>query len=509
MINKEAVKVFLSRKLQNYDWLKAKSPQSLKDETPELPDSAWLHQRACYLLFSSLKRFMLLVDMGGGKTLICLSVIKQRKLNSEKPKAIVFVPYITSVATWIDETAKHTPELNCIPLLGTTENNLLKLKTSEADLFVIAYPSAVAMLSMKDPRRPKKWTIDPKQVREVFSGFDTLVLDEIHRCKSVGSLTYRMCRAISAQCEYVVGLTGTPFGRDLLDLWPQFNLIDFGDTLGDTLGLYRAVFFKQTINFWGGWEYSFKPKLFDALQRTIKNKSIRYAIDELHDMPPREYIIKRVTAHSGIKGYADMSLAVIRGIQVQKGTSNYRAMESEYMKLRQISSGFMTVHGDENSKIQVGFDENPKLDALQELVEDMAWGCKMVVFHHFVYTNHLISERLKKMKVGHARIYGGSKNPINELRKFASDDKCRVLVINSRSGSSSLNLQHANYVVFFEQPDCVDRQQAERRVWRPGQAKRVLIYDLMMDKTADWPMHENNKAGKDLLRNLLDGKVKL
>lgn len=515
MINQASINNFLARKLDNFDWLKRETTKQLKAEVdPMAPSKGWWdHQRTCFLLLALIKRFMLFIDMGGGKTFVVLSLIKYLKHNGKKPQAIVFVPYITSVGTWIDETAKHTPELTCVPLIGSTDNNLHKLVNAEGDLFVICYQSAVAMMAEPVKRigkRKKKWTIDPKRIREVFGRFDILVMDEIHRCKSVMSLTYRMCRAISARCNYVAGLTGTPFGRDLMDLWPQFYLIDFGETLGPTLGFYREVFFKQTNNYWGGFKYKFKQKLFDKLQRTIKNRSIRYSIDEFHDMPPKEYIVKKISTHSGIKSYADKAMAVIRGIQIQKSGSNYRAMESEYLKLRQLSSGFMTLHGEDSAKLQIAFDENPKLDALQELIEDMPYGCKMVVFHHFVYTNNLVSERLKQMKVGHARIYGSSKNPLNELRRFSTDDKCRVLAINSRSGSSSLNLQHANYVVFFEQPDsAIDRQQAERRCWRPGQSKRVFIYDFLMKETADAHMHKANKAGESLLKNLLDGKVKL
>lgn len=514
MINRESIKAFLARKLSSYDWIKKLSTKQLIRDAGEVITTKgwWDHQRACFMLLLWLRRFMLFIDMGGGKTFIVLKLIEYRKSRGKAPQAIVFVPYVTSVSTWIDESTKHT-KLVCVPLIGSTENNLHKLQHAEGDLFVISYPSAVAMLAepvKQIGKKKKKWTVDPKRIRTEFARFDMLVLDEVHRCKSIQSLTYRMCRVISARCTYVTGLTGTPFGRDLMDLWPQFYLIDFGETLGETMGFYREVFFKTEINYWGGFEYKFKQKLFDKLQAVIKNKSIRYSIDELRDMPPREYIPRKIETHSGIKNYADQALAVIKGIQVQKSASDFRAMESEYLKLRQLSSGFMTLHGNENSKMQVSFDENPKLDALQELVEDMPHGCKMVVFHHFIYTNVIISQRLKEMKVGHARVYGKSKDPIGELRRFRDDDRCTVLVINSRSGSSSLNLQHANYVVFFEQPDsAIDRQQAERRCWRPGQSRRVFVYDLLMNGTADWAMNKANKAGEDLLKNLLDGKTTL
>lgn len=516
MINQQAIKKFIKRPLSNYDWMKAESEADLKaalnDLKPKpLLGTLWLHQIVCFLLIEALKRFMLFIDMGGGKTLITLSIIKYRRQRGEKPKAVVFVPYITSIETWIEETAKHAPELVCVPLYGTTQENYDRLTTTEGDLFVICYQSAVAMLAepIKKPTKgKKKWGLNPAFVRDVFTSFDMLVMDEIHKCKSATSLTYRMCRTISAQCEYVLGLTGTPFGRDLQDLWPQFNLIDFGETLGETFGLYREVFFTKKENYWGGYEYKFQKRMMGTLQRILKNASIRYSVDEFADMPPQKFVPVKIRPHDGIEAYASKGLAAIAEMQAKGGA--YRAIESEYIKLRQLSSGFMTLKGEDNDKLQIKFDENPKLDFLQGLVEDMPPGCKMVVFHHFVYTNILISERLKAMKVGHARIYGKTKDPISELRRFKTDDTCTVLVMNSKSGSSSLNLQIANYVVFFEQPDsAIDRQQAERRVWRPGQEKRVWFYDLLMNGTVDAQCNKMNKEGKSLLSEILDGKVRL
>lgn len=514
MINPAVIERFLSRKLDNYDWFKqepvAAVDEELKGLTPP-PDFTgwWLHQKVAFLLIEALKRFMLHLDMGAGKTLIVLSIIKYRKQRGEKPKAIVFVPYITSVETWVEECAKHTPELACVPLLGSTAENRQRLENDSGDLFVICYQSAVAALATSSKKASKgknKWSIDPRLVRRVFSTFDALIMDEVHKAKSIQSLTYKVLRTISAQCEYVVGLTGTPFGRDLQDLWPQFYLIDFGDTLGETFGLYREAFFTKKINYWGGYEYKFKKKLFGRLQELIKNSSIRYNVEEFSDMQKCEYIIKKLEPAEGIKAYAEKAIAAIKQVLV-KNRKKYREIESEYLKLRQLSSGFMTLKGEDNDRVQIKFDENPKLDALQELVESLPAGRKLIVFHHFIYTNVLISERLTTLGVDHARIYSKTKNPINELRRFKTDDKCRVLVINSQSGSSSLNLQRANYVVFFEAPNsAIDRQQAERRVWRPGQEQQVFVYDLIMKGTWDSKIHKANAEGRDLLTSLLDGQ---
>lgn len=516
MINKQAIRKFLDRPLLSFDWIKSSSLSELDSSLKELDSdidfsSLWAHQKACLLILEEMRRFNLHLDMGAGKTATVLYLLRYLKAKGERPKAIVFVPYLTAVETWVEECAKHAPDLECIPLLGSTVENETTLAESHGDLFVICYQSAVAMLAepIQGKKRSKKsWTIDPKRVRKVFASFTFLVLDEIHKCKSVTSLTYRMSRTLSSRSEWVIGLTGTPFGKDLTDLWPQFYLIDFGETLGPTLGFYREVFFSKKDNYWGGYKYTFKKRLFSTLKKTIKNSSIRYAIDELHDMPRLVRIKRHLSLPEGAEAYAKESIKKIKSIVT--GDKSYRAVESEYLRLRQLSSGFMTLHGEDSTKVQIKFDANPKLEMLQDLIEGMAEDCKMVVFHHFVFTNELISSRLREMKVDHARIWGKAKDPIGQLRKFKNDPTCRVLVINSKSGSSSLNLQIANYIVFFEQPDsAIDRQQAERRVWRPGQDRRVLCYDLLMRGTADEKLWKANREGRNLLRELLDGRTEL
>ncbi len=519
MIRKSAKDGFLKRKLSDTSWLKHESMGQLDKALSKLkpvPDfgslKLWLHQKAIFLILNTLQRFMLHVDMGGGKTLISLLLLKYRKQCGGNTKAIVFAPYITSIATWIDEVAERAPELVCVPLLGTTKENLHNLQHAEGDIFVISYQSAVAMVSQKYPakKRGKKkfeWNFKAADIRKYFSRFDMLVMDEIHKCREVSSLTYRMCRAISAQCTWVVGLTGTPFNKNPLELWPQFYLVDFGETLGPTFGLFREVFATLKINYWGGFEYKFNKKLLPELQQIIKHSSISYAITDLHDMPPRKWVPIKIKSNIGQAGYVKAALERMRDAAANtSGSQKLQAVQSNYMQLRQLSSGFMTLKGDDSSSLQVKFEDNPKLDTLIDLIDALPAGRKMVVFHHFIYTNKLISERLTELKIGHARIWSGQRDPIGELKRFKQSKTCQVLVLNDKIGSSSLNLQFANYACFFEQPEsAIDRQQAERRIWRPGQVNPVTYYDLFIKGTYDEAMFKSNQAGENLLKKLLRG----
>jgi SNF2 family DNA or RNA helicase len=442
---------------------------------------------------------------------VVLLSILWRKLKGENPRAIIFVPYITAVDTWVEENKRCTPDLKLVPLIGTTIENLRKLHEGNGDIFVICYASAVAMLSEanSDKKSKKKWTIDPKNTRKVFEGFDTIILDEVHKTSNIKTLTYRMCRAISLRCEYGIGLSGTPFGKDVEDIWSQFYLIDFGETLGSTKGLFQQAFFEEKANFFSKFnEWHFDKKKMPLLNKMIKHNSIHYAANEMHDLPAKRYIKRKLALPTAIEGYVSIAAAqFIAAIKSNDQGTRFRVAEASYNQLRQLASGFMTVDGQNGSKLKVAFDTNPKLDLLEEYLDAMPPLHKMVVFHHFIYSNQLISDRLKQLKVGHARIWSGQKDVMGELKRFREDQKCAVLVLNDQSGSSSLNLQHANYMFFFEQPDSpINRQQGEKRIYRAGQKHPVYIIDPFMVGTVDERIFYANQRGKKLLDGLLKGE---
>src|SRR5262249_13374732 len=92
-------------------------------QAPPLTHDLWPHQKLCWLIAQHQPRFIYHVGMGGGKTRLMLSLLQARKLKGEEVRALVFVPYLTAVSTWVDEVAKFAPELTCAPLLGSSKEN--------------------------------------------------------------------------------------------------------------------------------------------------------------------------------------------------------------------------------------------------------------------------------------------------------------------------------------------------------------------------------------------------
>jgi len=82
-----------------------------------------------------------------------------------------------------------------------------------------------------------------------------------------------------------------------------------------------------------------------------------------------------------------------------------------------------------------------------------------------------------------------------------------VLVI-SRAGAMGLNLQEqCRYILFYESPvDVLVREQMERRIYRMGQKRKCLIYDVLVRGSIEEKILEYHKEGRDLQAAIMDGK---
>ena len=139
----------------------------------------------------------------------------------------------------------------------------------------------------------------------MVSQFDGLILDEATVIKGRSSvLIVRICRQLSKHAQMVLALSGTPCGKDPQDLWQQMYLVDRGETLGKTLGLYRAAFFSEHEDYWGHVSYVFKKSMRGKLNRVLAHRSMRYAVEE-SDLPPLVSRVKEVSLPADARVYLD------------------------------------------------------------------------------------------------------------------------------------------------------------------------------------------------------------
>ena len=514
IISKTAIKAFLERDRNDFSWVKRVPAADMEEHVYSrwnaFHTKPWLHQLANFAIGMEQPQFLFNLFAGAGKTKLVADLIRFHKLKSGLKRVLVSMPNIINIETWANQLDRHAPDLTYERLEGN-KSDRFELINQRADIYLINRAGlSVYMTEIskeKDSKgKPLGRVVNPHAKKDFTSLFDGggLVIDEIHDLGNPSSLAYRLHKSLSNKLEFRYGMSGTLFGRDPTLMQPQFNLIDHGHTLGETLALFRSAFCIEQYHRFKGVEYAFDESKADLLHEFMQHRSLRYEDWECVDMPKRIPIVDQL-------GWGDEQLVYYK--RVLEDYKGIKLNKNLYINLRQIASGFVGYEDEEGAKAKIIFDDNPKADRMIQLLDEIPLDAKLVVVNQYIVTGGIIRDALDKAKIKYAQIWGGVKHPLAEFRRFMTDPKCRVLQANYKSiGIGTDGLQDvANYLYFFESPpDPITREQTERRFYRPGQKKRVFIYDAVLrGEIIANRILKSLAEGKDLQRAVNEGKVLL
>lgn len=520
-IPKRAVKRFLARPRDDFRKWKERSLAWLQDRMERLPERPpiWKllkkHQRVCLLIGAELRRFCYWNDTGTGKTLLCLSLMLFFRKIGLCRLNLVLVPNKVNKYEWVNDVRKHSPTTRILVLEGSSIDKWEALESTRALIAVETYGGLVHMLTetvmvkKKNKKAKPQFVISKKAIKRMRELVQGLYMDEsifVVRKSRHGSLIHRICKRLSNTCETAFALNGTPFGRDPTDMWGQVHIIDDGYALGETLALFRATFFTAKENYFGGPTYKFKKALEPLLHDLLADVSIRYEADAA-DLPHVVTDKKEVKLDSDAQAYYDRARDAVLAAR-----GNYREMQNAFLRMRQVSSGFVGYYDDETgAKAKYTFAENPKLESLLSYIESIGGRYKSVVFHEFRYSGDMIAKELKALGIGHARIYGKTKDSDAQLNTFRDDPNCDVLLLQNSSGGYGLDrVKVAKYGLYFEAPVKTDlRKQTRRRIERQySDHETVFIVDFVTRGTADQQILDAHEAGFDLFAAIVDGTAR-
>lgn len=511
IVAESAVNEYMQRDLDSYNWVKRTRRADLLHGINgfKFGTDPFLHQLQCFNIGMVEPRFLFLLKMGAGKSKLVLDLIRWRRKHSGVRRALIVVPREVIVQSWLDQIAEHAPDLTTTVLLGTKAEREEALQ-QESDLYLVNYPGlAVYMTELvaQGKKGRRKRVITPQAAKRFAQHFDLVVLDESHKIGNHEALVYRECRWFTKYCPYLYALTGTPFGRDPIKLWSQFHVVDNGETLGKSLGMFRAAFFlPETNRFSGGVDYHFNPRMEGKLHRVLQHRSIYYDDKEFADLPPVHRIRRRV----GFSERAEEQYQnVLKRLRDSRGAVD--ELRNAFVRMRMITSGFLSVKSELDERLVLQFDENPKLDALEDMLFDLPEDSKCIIYHDYIVTGKLIRAMLTRNKLKHAELNGQTHDQSGQIKSFLHDPDVRFLVANNESGSTGINPQKvANYAIFFESPvSPITRQQAEKRMVRTGQTKHVHLYDLVVPDSIDEKILWFLKQGRDIFEAVCAGKKKV
>lgn len=516
MIPKVAIDAYLRRPLDDHLWVKTLSRKRLLtalDELsprPQVNPALHSHQLACFLLGVSYPRFAFWLDMGTGKTLLSLELLRYWYECGRFKRALVFITSDKAFPTWEKQIARFDIKLPYCLLEGSSESKWRQLEEFGEGLVFISYPGAVALVCQRvGSGNKRRFLLDLDQVKRLGRDMGALILDESTRVGNSQSLTFRMIAKLRLHASVRYALAGRPFGRDPTMLWSQHYLIDDGATLGQTLGLFRAAFFSSRPSPWVSRdraeyirEYKFNKKMESRLSRMIQHRSIAYSADECIDLPGCVPTIEEVAFSAEAESLYRRAIEQVKA--AKKG--DMRMVKNVFLRMRQLSSGFVGFIDDESgARAEIEFAENPKFDRLLDLLQQLPLDRKAVVFYDFTWSGRKITEAAKKLALNPIWIWSGTKDYKSDLARFETSSTCRLAVVQNRVGAMALDgLQVANYLFFYESPvSVIDREQAERRLRRQGQLRRVFQYDLVTRGSVDLKILAYHSEGEGLLKAIL------
>lgn len=399
----------------------------------------------------------LLLDMGLGKTSITLTAINDLLFDSfEIHKVLVVAPLRVARDTWSAEIEKweHLKNLRYSVVVGMAQERISALLTP-ADIYIIN-------------RENIQWLVEESGLP---FDFDMAVIDELSSFKNHQSKRVRAFMKVRPKLKRIVGLTGTPAGNGLMDLFAEFKLLDMGERLGRLIGQYRNAYFQPDKRN-GMVIYSYKPlpnaerQIYDKISDiTISMKATDHL--KMPELVTTEYMVR--LSEKEKEKYDRLKKELVLSTEDNEVTAANAASLSN--KLSQMANG--AVYSDDESIIEI---HDRKLDALEDIIESMN-GKPLLVAYWFKHD----LERIKK------------RFDVREIRSSVdisdwNSGKIPVALIHPASAGHGLNLQSGgSTLVWFGLTWSLELyQQTNARLWRQGQtADTVVIQHIIAKGTID------------------------
>ena len=149
--------------------------------------------------------------------------------------------------------------------------------------------------------------------------------------------------------------------------------------------------------------------------------------------------------------------------------------------------------------------QSSKIQAILGVLQRIPPGDKVLVFSMFTSVLDLIASALPPAQF--AMLDGDVKDRVGVLRAFKTDPQCKVLFVTYGVGGEGINMTEGNHVICVEPwwtyavPD-----QAKARCWRPGQAKTVTMYDIVVENSIEQHILEVCVAKSTMARSFLGDK---
>lgn len=487
--------------------------------------------------------FALFMDQGTGKTAVAIRTTVERFIEMGLHRVIVFAPnnllynWSVEIKEWawlprrrvkilrlsgkkkdwveqLDQFRRYDPELCTLKELKKQG-----LYGKHKDIVEKSNPPLMIMLINYEKAR----LIEP-QLRKMK--VQSLIVDESQRIKSRNAQVSKAIYRLTRRCDTRLLMSGTPVGKGYEDLFMQYRIMDpqvFGDDYKDFESRYirkGGYMGKEIVGY----------RNLKELRELVAETSYRVEIEDCIDLPPMDFKyltcgltgaaqrayrelyedlytqipleasrgrLKSILRHHHIdyspkEGYLSLLLKAEPFLNV----ASCDLTITKLIRLHQLTGGFLKL--DSGELVRLGSDK------LKLAIEYLRERTKpTVVFCNFVEEIRLLEKELKKV-FPKRRIenYRDSKKK-ERIEKDFKLGKVDIVILQIHSGSTGLNFQKGNAVLFYSTNHSADDYwQAISRIKRPGQENRMEVVSLLCEETIDEDIASSIRVKTRLMKRL-------
>lgn len=390
---------------------------------------------------------LLIAPTGGGKTVICLTAIKELIDAGELKRVIVACP-AKVVDHWPKEVGKwsHLTGLVVNPLVGDKAfREAFMGQLAGTDALVVSLNNLDHLLTLDH-------------------GADGIIIDELSKASGKQASGLRSKKK-AGMFKWRVGMTATPVSQDFQKLYGMARIIDGGKALGTNKQKYLENYFYSDYM---GYNWTLRDGADEAIMAKVRN--LIHAVEDTKEAElPRLHdgaIIRFQMPEQTRALYEEMKRDMVAG-DVEAANE---AVKSG--KLRQLASGFL--YGEDG--VYVHTKDVVRFLMCNNWVEKLTQlGCKGVIFYEY-------KAQLALMSLSFDR------DMVTDNIDVFKDGDAQILLAQVDSLSHGVDgLQHVCSDALFYHPmwsrDATE--QAIGRLWRTGQKNEVRVTTLVCDDTLD------------------------
>jgi hypothetical protein len=472
----------------------------------EFQDEAvqWLYEKPYSGLF---------VDLGMGKTVICLTLLANLLKEGWRGKALVIAPLRVAKATWPEEIKEWKQAAGI-------EHSLIRAEDDDDEIRAVwklhydreykrqraigeppAVAASYARRAAAGPRqeakenRRRRQALDTAHLHIInierlewlvayweYMGrtfgmtwpYDTVIIDESSKFKDYGTKRYKALKKCLSRITRLHTLTASPAAESYQHIFAQIFLLDRGKRFGRYVTHYLREYFHE-MKVGQGRKYKIKPGAEQKIANKIADICMVLKVEDYYDQLKIEKFLpipRRIILNEDLMDrYKDFERTMILKLDDMRIEAvNGAAL---FNKLLQMTAG--AVYDEEKNVVPI---HDEKIEALRELVDELQGSPVLVPYW---YKSSLARLRKAFPEAVVMDKSGRCVQPWNE-------GKIKMLLIQPGSAAHGLNMQKgpAADIAWFDL--CWSRELYEQligRLNRQGQKQLVRVHHLMCVGTAD------------------------